>query len=287
MTVPEITEMQARAIFRAMDGLPVTIRTLDPPLHEFLPQRTDEIAQLASRIGMSIAAVEARIEELREANPMLGHRGCRLGMTVPEITEMQARAIFRAALLCAAEGVDVRPEIMIPLVSDVEELRRQRTVIDDVASHLFTNTGRSVTYRVGTMIELPRAAMRGADLATEADFFSFGTNDLTQTVYGLSRDDAGTFLPQYLSEGIYKADPFQVLDRECVGELIRMAATRGRSVRPGLELGVCGEHGGEPDSIQFCHEIGLDYVSCSPFRVPVARLAAAHAALGARAAVIA
>jgi pyruvate,orthophosphate dikinase len=274
-------------IFRAMGGLPVTIRTLDPPLHEFLPQRPEEIAQLATRLGMSVAAVATRITELHEANPMLGHRGCRLGMTVPEITEMQARAIFRAALLCAMEGVDVRPEIMIPLVSDVEELRRQRTVIDDVASHLFTNTGRSVTYRVGTMIELPRAAMRGADLATEADFFSFGTNDLTQTVYGLSRDDAGTFLPQYLSEGIYKADPFQVLDRECVGELIRMAATRGRSVRPGLELGVCGEHGGEPDSIQFCHEIGLDYVSCSPFRVPVARLAAAHAALGARAAVIA
>jgi pyruvate,orthophosphate dikinase len=273
-------------IFRAMDGLPVTIRTLDPPLHEFLPQRTDEIAQLASRIGMSIAAVEARIEELREANPMLGHRGCRLGMTVPEITEMQARAIFRAALLCAMEGVDVRPEIMIPLVSDVEELRRQRKVVDDVATRIFANAGRSVAYRVGTMIELPRAALRGADLATEADFFSFGTNDLTQTVYGLSRDDAGTFLPQYLAEGIYDQDPFQVLDREGVGELIRIAAERGRAAKPNLELGVCGEHGGDPDSIQFCHEIGMDYVSCSPYRVPVARIAAAHAALGTMAAVV-
>jgi pyruvate,orthophosphate dikinase len=269
-----------------MDGLPVTIRTLDPTLHEFLPQRTDEIAQLASRIGMSVAAVEARIEELREANPMLGHRGCRLGMTVPEITEMQARAIFRAALLCAMEGVDVRPEIMIPLVSDVEELRRQRKVVDDVATRIFANAGRSVAYRVGTMIELPRAALRGADLATEADFFSFGTNDLTQTVYGLSRDDAGTFLPQYLAEGIYDQDPFQVLDREGVGELIRIAAERGRAAKPNLELGVCGEHGGDPDSIQFCHEIGMDYVSCSPYRVPVARIAAAHAALGTMAAVV-
>jgi pyruvate,orthophosphate dikinase len=273
-------------IFRAMDGLPVTIRTLDPPLHEFLPQRPEEITQLASRLGMSVGAVEARIEELREANPMLGHRGCRLGMTVPEITEMQARAIFRASLLCAMEGIDVRPEIMIPLVSDVEELRRQRKVIDAVATRLFGKAGRAVEYRVGTLIELPRAALRGADLATEADFFRFGTNDLTQTVYGLSRDDAGTFLPQYLSEGIYKRDPFQVLDRDCVGELIRIAAKRGRAVQPGLELGVCGEHGGDPESIQFCHEIGLDYVSCSPFRVPVARIAAAHAALGAKAAIV-
>ena len=274
------------SIFRAMDGLPVTIRTLDPPLHEFLPTRPEEIAKIADRLNMPIEEIEDRIDGLREANPMLGHRGCRLGMTVPEITEMQARAIFRAALRCAAEGVVVLPEIMIPLVSDIEELRRQRRLIDGVAGQLFEQAGRSVEYHVGTMIELPRAALRGADLAQEADFFSYGTNDLTQTTYGLSRDDAGTFLPQYLVDGVYPKDPFQVLDRDGVGELIQIASERGRSANPTLELGVCGEHGGDPESIQFCNEIGLDYVSCSPFRVPIARLAAAHAALGSEAAVI-
>jgi pyruvate,orthophosphate dikinase len=235
---------------------------------------------------MPIEEIEDRIDGLHEANPMLGHRGCRLGMTVPEITEMQARAIFRAALRCAAEGVVVLPEIMIPLVSDIEELRRQRRLIDGVAGQLFEQAGRSVEYHVGTMIELPRAALRGADLAQEADFFSYGTNDLTQTTYGLSRDDAGTFLPQYLVDGVYPKDPFQVLDRDGVGELIQIASERGRSANPTLELGVCGEHGGDPESIRFCNEIGLDYVSCSPFRVPIARLAAAHAALGSEAAVI-
>ena len=274
------------SIFRTMDGLPVTIRTLDPPLHEFLPTRADEIVMTAERLHMTPEAVVERVEELREANPMLGHRGCRLGMTVPEITEMQARAIFRAALRCAAEGIDVRPEIMIPLVSNVEELRRQRRLIDGVAYELFDQAGRSVDYRIGTMIELPRAALRGADLAHEADFFSFGTNDLTQTTYGISRDDAGTFLPQYLTDGVYPHDPFQTLDTEGVGELVRIAAERGRSVKAELELGVCGEHGGDPESIRFCHDVGLDYVSCSPFRVPVARLAAAHAAMGTEAAVI-
>jgi pyruvate,orthophosphate dikinase len=274
------------SIFRAMDGLPVTIRTLDPPLHEFLPTRPEEIAKIADRLNMPIEEIEDRIDGLHEANPMLGHRGCRLGMTVPEITEMQARAIFRAALRCAAEGVVVLPEIMIPLVSDIEELRRQRRLIDGVAGQLFEQAGRSVEYHVGTMIELPRAALRGADLAQEADFFSYGTNDLTQTTYGLSRDDAGTFLPQYLVDGVYPKDPFQVLDRDGVGELIQIASERGRSANPTLELGVCGEHGGDPESIQFCNEIGLDYVSCSPFRVPIARLAAAHAALGSEAAVI-
>ncbi len=274
------------SIFRAMDGLPVTIRTLDPPLHEFLPTRPEEIAKIADRLNMPIEEIEDRIDGLREANPMLGHRGCRLGMTVPEITEMQARAIFRAALRCAAEGVVVLPEIMIPLVSDIEELRRQRRLIDGVAGQLFEQAGRSVEYHVGTMIELPRAALRGADLAQEADFFSYGTNDLTQTTYGLSRDDAGTFLPQYLVDGVYPKDPFQVLDRDGVGELIQIASERGRSANPTLELGVCGEHGGDPESIRFCNEIGLDYVSCSPFRVPIARLAAAHAALGSEAAVI-
>jgi pyruvate, orthophosphate dikinase len=274
------------SIFRAMDGLPVTIRTLDPPLHEFLPTRPEEIAKIADRLNMPIEEIEDRIDGLHEANPMLGHRGCRLGMTVPEITEMQARAIFRAALRCAAEGVVVLPEIMIPLVSDIEELRRQRRLIDGVAGQLFEQAGRSVEYHVGTMIELPRAALRGADLAQEADFFSYGTNDLTQTTYGLSRDDAGTFLPQYLVDGVYPKDPFQVLDRDGVGELIQIASERGRSANPTLELGVCGEHGGDPESIRFCNEIGLDYVSCSPFRVPIARLAAAHAALGSEAAVI-
>jgi pyruvate,orthophosphate dikinase len=235
---------------------------------------------------MSTDAIAARIEELREANPMLGHRGCRLGMTFPEITEMQARAIFRAALICDAEGIGVRPEIMIPLVSDAAELTRQRRVVDEVAFAVFSATGRSIDYRVGTMIELPRAALRAADLAADADFFSFGTNDLTQTTYGLSRDDSAAFLPAYIEQGIYKADPFLVLDRDGVGELIVLASQRGRSVRPDLELGVCGEHGGEPQSIRFCDEIGLDYVSCSPFRVPVARLAAAHAALHTPASVI-
>jgi len=267
-------------IFRAMDGLPVTIRTLDPPLHEFLPHTDAEIEELARTMGIDPEIVKNKVVALREANPMLGHRGCRLGITAPEITEMQARAIFGAALDVAAEGVDVHPEIMIPLVGDVEELRLQREVVDRVAKEMFAEAGRTIPYLVGTMIELPRAALLADKIAEQAEFFSFGTNDLTQTTLGLSRDDSGRFLPYYVEHGIFKHDPFQVLDREGVGELIRIAVERGRKTRPDIKLGICGEHGGDPSSVEFCHQAGLDYVSASPFRVPIARLAAAQAALG-------
>ena len=267
-------------IFRAMDGLPVTIRTLDPPLHEFLPHTDAEIEELARTMGIDPEIVKNKVVALREANPMLGHRGCRLGITAPEITEMQARAIFGAALDVAAEGVDVHPEIMIPLVGDVEELRLQREVVDRVAKEMFAEAGRTIPYLVGTMIELPRAALLADKIAEQAEFFSFGTNDLTQTTLGLSRDDSGRFLPYYVEHGIFKNDPFQVLDREGVGELIRIAVERGRKTRPDIKLGICGEHGGDPSSVEFCHQAGLDYVSASPFRVPIARLAAAQAALG-------
>nr|PZN67598.1 MAG: pyruvate, phosphate dikinase [Sphaerobacter thermophilus] len=266
-------------IFRAMDGFPVTIRTLDPPLHEFLPHTDAEIEELARTMSIDPEIVKSKVVALREANPMLGHRGCRLGITAPEITEMQARAIFGAALDVAAEGVDVRPEIMIPLVGDVEELRLQREVVDRVAQEMFAKAGRSIPYLVGTMIELPRAALLADKIAEQAEFFSFGTNDLTQTTLGLSRDDSGRFLPYYVEHGIFKNDPFQVLDREGVGELIRIAVERGRKTRPDIKLGICGEHGGDPSSVEFCHQAGLDYVSASPFRVPIARLAAAQAAL--------
>ncbi len=269
-------------IFQAMDGFPVTIRTLDPPLHEFLPSRREEIARLAQRLGRDVEDIEARIEALREANPMLGHRGCRLGITHPEITAMQARAIFRAALTCAASGITVKPEIMVPLVVDPEELRRQREVIDSVAETLFAEAGRRIAYTVGTMIETPRAALLAGRIAKHADFFSFGTNDLTQTTFALSRDDAGRFLPGYISAGVLGADPFQVLDADGVGRLVELATRAGRETKPGLKVGICGEHGGEPSAVAFCHRLGLDYVSCSPFRVPVARLAAAHAALDAK-----
>ncbi|MDI3338959.1 MAG: pyruvate, phosphate dikinase [Sphaerobacter sp.] len=267
-------------IFRAMDGLPVTIRTLDPPLHEFLPHSDEEIVELAKSMGIDPDVVRAKVVALKEANPMLGHRGCRLGITAPEITEMQARAIFGAALQVAAEGVSVHPEIMIPLVGDVEELRLQREVIDRVAREMFAAAGRTIPYLVGTMIELPRAALLADQIAAQAEFFSFGTNDLTQTTLGLSRDDAGRFLPYYVEQGILKHDPFQVLDREGVGELIRIAVERGRRTRPDIKLGICGEHGGDPSSVEFCHQVGMNYVSASPFRVPIARLAAAQAALG-------
>jgi pyruvate,orthophosphate dikinase len=269
-------------IFRAMDGLPVTIRTLDPPLHEFLPHKPEEITLLAERLGTSADELKRRIDAMRETNPMLGHRGCRLGMSFPEITRMQVRAIFRAALVCAGEGIEVHPEIMIPLVSVTEELKRQRAVVDETAEKLFRQAGRRIDYHVGTMIELPRAAIRAGQLASLAEFFSFGTNDLTQTTMGLSRDDATRFLPEYIETGVFRTDPFQILDVDGVGQLILMAIERGRAARPGMPMGVCGEHGGDPISIRFCHESGLNYVSCSPFRVPIARLAAAHAALGSK-----
>jgi len=264
-------------IFTAMDGFPVTIRLLDPPLHEFLPHGGEEAKLLARRIGVTRRELMRLVEALRETNPMLGHRGCRLGVTYPEITEMQARAIFEAATACQARGVKVLPEIMIPLVSTVEEFRHQRKIVDRMAELVRSETGSTVEYLVGTMIELPRAALTAGQIAKEAQFFSFGTNDLTQTTLGLSRDDAGRFLPLYVERGIYPEDPFQVLDVDGVGKLITFATTDGRASRPGLKVGICGEHGGEPKSVSFCHDAGLDYVSCSPFRVPIARLSAAQA----------
>ncbi|HEU4630830.1 MAG TPA: pyruvate, phosphate dikinase [Gemmatimonadaceae bacterium] len=265
-------------IFEAMAGCPVTIRLLDPPLHEFLPHGGEESKLLARSLGISRPALAHIVESLRESNPMLGHRGCRLGITYPEITEMQARAIFRAALAARDRGVDVHPEVMIPLVSTVEEFRHQRRIVDRVAEEEM-GAGRELPYLVGTMIELPRAALTAGRIAEEAEFFSFGTNDLTQTTLGLSRDDAGRFLGEYVARGIFRDDPFQVLDEEGVGQLINLATASGRRTRPELKVGICGEHGGEPRSIAFCHRSGLDYVSCSPFRVAIARLAAAHAAL--------
>ncbi|MBI3983618.1 MAG: pyruvate, phosphate dikinase [Gemmatimonadetes bacterium] len=267
-------------IFRTMDGLPVTIRLLDPPLHEFLPRRDEEIRELAETLGVTEERLRHTVDVLTEANPMLGHRGCRLGITFPEITEMQAQAIFEAACQAAAEGVEVVPEVMVPLVAHVEELRRQTALVRATAERVFAERKRRVEYLVGTMIELPRAAVTADQIAEVAEFFSFGTNDLTQTTFGLSRDDAGRFLPQYLESGVLEADPFQTLDQEGVGKLMELAVHIGRKASPRLKIGICGEHGGDPKSVHFCHRTGMNYVSCSPFRVPIARLAAAHAAIG-------
>ena len=269
-------------IFEAMDDLPVTIRLLDPPLHEFLPHGGEESKLLARRLGIARTDLARIVDELRETNPMLGHRGCRLGISYPEITEMQGRAIFEAAMRAARRGITVRPEIMIPLVADRKEFDNQREILEQTAESTLGTMGERVEYLIGTMIELPRAALTAGEIATGdggAEFFSFGTNDLTQTTYGLSRDDAGRFLPSYVARGIFADDPFQVLDAVGVGRLIRIAADEGRAARPTLKLGICGEHGGEPRSVALCVALGLDYVSCSPYRVPIARLAAAHAAL--------
>jgi pyruvate,orthophosphate dikinase len=286
-----------------MDGFPVTIRTLDPPLHEFLPRREDLMVDIAvlpyadakhkkeligkyKRFGAKGSAdlkkvipnLLRRVEELHEFNPMLGHRGCRLGITYPEITEMQARAIFEAAVAVSKQGVKVFPEVMIPLTATLKEMANQAAIVRRVADEVFKEKEHKVDYLVGTMIELPRAALVADEIAKEAEFFSFGTNDLTQTTFGFSRDDVNKILPTYLEEGILKQDPFAALDQEGVGQLIKMATERGRKTRPNLKVGICGEHGGEPSSVEFCHRVGLNYVSCSPFRVLTARLAAAQAA---------
>ena len=271
-------------IFEAMSGYPVTIRLLDPPLHEFLPHGGEESKLLARQLGLTRQALAHFVDSLRETNPMLGHRGCRLGISYPEITEMQAQAIFEAAVSAKRRGFDVQPEIMIPLVSIEREFEHQRAIVEEVAHRVLGSMNETIAYTIGTMIELPRAALTAADIARTAEFFSFGTNDLTQTTFGLSRDDAGRFLPNYVERGILADDPFQVLDQAGVGKLIEMAVTSGRRVRPSLKVGICGEHGGEPRSIRFCHTIGMNYVSCSPYRVPIARLAAAQAALGVAAA---
>jgi pyruvate, orthophosphate dikinase len=272
-------------IFKAMDGFPVTIRTLDPPLHEFLPRREDllvEIAKLEITKPKSPKLKELhtllkRVEDLHEVNPMLGHRGCRLGVTYPEITEMQARAILEAAVIAAEKGIKALPEIMIPLTTGIREMKNQADIVRRVAEDVFKEKGKRIEYMVGTMIELPRAALVADQIAEEAEFFSFGTNDLTQTTFGFSRDDINKFLPDYLKQGIFKQDPFEVMDQEGVGQLVKMATERGRKTRPNLKVGICGEHGGEPNSVMFCHTVGLNYVSCSPFRILTARLAAAQA----------
>jgi pyruvate,orthophosphate dikinase len=266
-------------ILEAMDGLPVTIRLLDPPLHEFLPHEAEQVESLAADMGVSPRRLADIVETLKEQNPMLGHRGCRLGITYPEITEMQARAIFEAAVALAAKGKQPIPEVMVPLVADVSELRHQVDLVRRTATAVFAKAKREVPYLVGTMIELPRAALTADEIAEVAEFFSYGTNDLTQTTYGLSRDDAGKFLPQYLQAKIWPHDPFQVLDQRGVGKLVRLGIELGRGRRSDLKVGICGEHGGEPSSVAFCHTVGMNYVSCSPFRVPIARLAAAQAAL--------
>ncbi|MGV8075479.1 MAG: pyruvate, phosphate dikinase [Syntrophobacteraceae bacterium] len=268
-----------KGIFRAMQGRPVTVRTLDPPLHEFLPHTEKEIRKLADDMGVAYETLQAKVESLHEMNPMLGHRGCRLGIVFPEITAMQARAILEAACEVKKEGIDVHPEIMIPLVGNVTELKNQKTVVVDVATQVLKNGEAKVDYRVGTMIEVPRGALTADQVAEEAEFFSFGTNDLTQTVFGISRDDAGKFLFDYLDAKIWDYDPFERLDQVGVGSLMQIAVQKGRATRPNLKVGICGEHGGEPSSIEFCHRIGLNYVSCSPYRVPIARLAAAQAAI--------
>jgi len=267
-------------IFREMKGLPVTIRLLDPPLHEFLPQTDDDVSELANAVNIRFSEVKNHVESLHEFNPMLGHRGCRLGITYPEVYDMQVQAIMEAACeLVKDEGFTIVPEIMIPLISHVNELKILRENAVKVADDVCAQYGVKVDYLIGTMIELPRAALTADAIAKEAEFFSFGTNDLTQTTYGLSRDDAGHFLPDYIERGVLKKDPFVALDQRGVGELVKIGFERGRATRPELKVGICGEHGGEPSSVTFCHDIGLDYVSCSPYRVPIARLAAAHAAL--------
>jgi len=266
-------------ILKAMDGFGVTIRLLDPPLHEFTPNDDKTQAEMAEKLGISVEVVKEKVESLHEVNPMLGHRGCRLGNTYPEISEMQARAIIEAACDLKKEGFDPKPEIMVPLIGTKKEYLMQEQIIRETAEKVIVEKGVKVDYLVGTMIEIPRAALTANEIAENAEFFSFGTNDLTQMTFGYSRDDVSKFLPIYLEKGLLKHDPFQVLDQVGVGQLVEMAVSKGRAQNPKLKVGICGEHGGEPSSVEFCHRSGMDYVSCSPFRVPIARLAAAQAAL--------
>jgi len=269
-------------LFKTLDGRPACIRLLDPPLHEFLPHEHAQMADLAQKMHVNTEDIRARVAALHEANPMLGHRGCRLGISFPQISEMQVRAIFLAASKVQKQGTKVRPEIMVPLVGFVAELEHQVEIIHRVAADVMKETGQKIKYQVGTMIEVPRGAITADEIARVAEFFSFGTNDLTQTTLGMSRDDSGTFLPRYVELGIVKANPFASIDPIGVGTLVIMAVEKGRATQPDIKLGICGEHGGDPKSIEFCHNVGLNYVSCSPYRIPVARLSAAQAALKAR-----
>ena len=266
-------------MFKAIGDKPMTVRLLDPPLHEFVPHDEKGQQEMAKVMGVSFQEIHERVEGLLEANPMLGLRGCRLGNLYPEITEMQTRAIIEAAIELKREGIKAIPEIMVPLTGILYEFRAQKDVIVKTANEVFAKYGESIDYKVGTMIEIPRAALTAHKIAAEADFFSFGTNDLTQMTFGYSRDDVAKFLPLYIDKGILKQDPFAVLDQNGVGQLVTMAVQHGRQVKPELKCGICGEHGGEPSSVKFCHHVGLNYVSCSPFRVPIARLAAAQAAI--------
>ncbi len=274
-----IQQRDFEGIFEAMQDLPVTVRLLDPPLHEFVPHDEKGQQEMADVMGVSIDVIKEKVESLSESNPMLGHRGCRLGNTYPEITVMQTRAIIGAAIALKKRGINAHPEIMIPLTGTLAEMKMQEDIVRDTIKKVFAETGTDIGHMVGTMIEIPRAALTADEIAKSAEFFSFGTNDLTQMTFGYSRDDTGVFLPVYLEKGLLKHDPFEVLDQEGVGQLVKMAVEKGRQTRPNIKLGICGEHGGEPSSVEFCHRVGLDYVSCSPFRVPIARLAAAQAAL--------
>ena len=266
-------------LFRIMEGLPITIRLLDPPLNEFLPHNDEELAEVAKSAGVSLKEIKARKNQLDESNPMLGHRGCRLGITYPEVYEMQARAIFEAVVKVAADNITAIPEVMIPLVGMKSELDAMTAVVNAAAKAVMDESGKTFEYMVGTMIELPRACLMADEIAETAEFFSFGTNDLTQTTFGFSRDDAAPFLDVYQRKGIMESDPFMTIDPEGVGALVKIAVKKGREIRPDIKLGICGEHGGDPASVHFCQQIGLTYVSCSPYRVPIARLAAAQAAL--------
>ena len=269
-----------KGMYEALEGRPMTVRYLDPPLHEFLPTDPEDIAELAKDMGLTVEAIQAKCAELHEFNPMMGHRGCRLAVTYPEIARMQTRAVMEAAIEVKAEkGYDIIPEIMIPLVGEKKELKFVKDVVVETAEQVKAEKGSDMQYHIGTMIEIPRAALLADEIAEEAEFFSFGTNDLTQMTFGFSRDDAGKFLDAYYKAKIYESDPFARLDQNGVGQLVAMAVEKGRQVRPDIKLGICGEHGGDPSSIEFCHKNGLNYVSCSPFRVPIARLAAAQAAI--------